>query len=229
MEPAESYEFEDRRYLSPTLSSGEQEAFIDNLRNIQSQNNAQIAQQTHDLGTNVPSNLGGLGGGEAYFNSRYQTPQVNEQVTALKSAAQAQALNDVMKDYQAQLQNRYKQKYRELTKSQRKHSLMGYNYNPLGGGMNPNNGDPLTTGNVNTHNASIGYGKLGFGNGIAASPSDVPDGEIYSTVFVGAVDENGNPIYPNGGTVTQNAADKVVWRDPRLPSRAPGNGGGSSW
>ena len=230
MEPAESYEFEDRRYLSPTLSSGEQEAFIDNLRNIQSQNNAQIAQQTQNLGTNVPSNLGGLGGGEAYFNSRYQTPQVNEQVTALKSAAQAQALNDVMKDYQAQLQNRYKQKYREFTKAQRNHSLRHSNYNtPLGGGTNPNNGDPLTTGNVNTHNTSLGYGKLGVGKGIAASPDDVPDGETYSTVFVGAVDENGNPISPNGGTVTQNAAGKVIWRDTRLPSRAFGTGGGSSW
>ena len=231
MEPAESYEFEDRRYLSPTLSSGEQEAFIDNLRNIQSQNNAQIAQQTQNLGTNVPSNLGGLGGGEAYFNSRYQTPQVNEQVTALKSAAQAQALNDVMKDYQAQLQNRYKQKYRELTKAQSSHSLRHSNYNsPLGDGINPNNGDPLPNGNANTHNTSLGYGKLGVGKGISASPDDVPDGETYSHFYQGAVDENGNPIgTPNGNTVAQNVADKVVWRDPRVPSRAFGSGGVSSW
>lgn len=112
MNSDEFYEFEDRAYLNPTLSSGEQEAFINNLRNTQNQNNAQIAEQTYNLGTEVPSNLGGLGGGESYFTSRYQTPQVGEMTETLKAAAQAQALNDVMNDYNAQLQNRYKQAYR---------------------------------------------------------------------------------------------------------------------
>lgn len=112
MNSDEFYEFEDRAYLNPTLSSGEQEAFINNLRNTQNQNNAQIAEQTHNLGTEVPSNLGGLGGGEAYFTSRYQTPQVGEMTETLKAAAQAQALNDVMSNYNTQLQNRYKQAYR---------------------------------------------------------------------------------------------------------------------
>lgn len=109
----EFYEYESRAYINPTLSSGEQETFIDNLRNIQSQNNAQIAQQTYNLGTDVPSNLGGLGGGEAYFTSRYQTPQVGEMTATLKSAAQAQALNDVMSNYQAQLKQRYNSAYRK--------------------------------------------------------------------------------------------------------------------
>lgn len=112
MDTSEFYEYEDRAYVNPTLSSGEQEQFIDNLRNIQSQNNAQIAEQTYNLGTEVPSNLGGLGGGEAYFTSRYQTPQVNEMAETLKAAAQAQALNDVMTNYNTQLQNQYKQAYR---------------------------------------------------------------------------------------------------------------------
>lgn len=112
MNSDEFYEFEDRAYLNPTLSSGEQEAFINNLRNTQNQNNAQIAEQTYNLGTEVPSNLGGLGGGEAYFTSRYQTPQVGEMTETLKAAAQAQALNDVMANYNSQLQNQYKQAYR---------------------------------------------------------------------------------------------------------------------
>lgn len=116
MNSDEFYEFEDRAYINPTLSSGEQEAFIDNLRNIQGQNNAQIAQQTYNLGTDVPSNLGGLGGGESYFMSRYQTPQVDEMVSTLKAAAQAQALNDVMSNYQAQLKQRYNQAYRNAKK-----------------------------------------------------------------------------------------------------------------
>lgn len=113
MNDNETYEFEDRRYVTPTLSSGEQEQFISNLRDIQAQNNAQIQEQTYNLGTDIPSNLGGLGGGEAYFTSRYQTPQVDEMVSTLKSAAQAQALNDVMTNYKNQLQNRYKQAYRK--------------------------------------------------------------------------------------------------------------------
>lgn len=116
----EFYEYEDRAYINPTLSSGEQEAFISNLRDIQGQNNAQIAQQTYNLGTAVPSNLGGLGGGEAYFTSRYQTPQVNDMVATLKSAAQAQALSDVMSNYQNQLQNRYKQAYRRAQRRARR-------------------------------------------------------------------------------------------------------------
>lgn len=119
MNSDEFYEFEDRAYLNPTLSSGEQEAFINNLRNTQNQNNAQIAEQTYNLGTEVPSNLGGLGGGESYFTSRYQTPQVGEMVETLKTAAQAQALNDVMTNYKNQLQNRYKQAYRAYSKRNR--------------------------------------------------------------------------------------------------------------
>jgi len=223
----EFYEYEGRDYINPTLSSGEQDAFINNLRDIQSQNNAQIAQQTYNLGTRVPSNLGGLGGGEAYFDARYQTPQVDEMVATLKTAAQAQALNDVMSNYQAQLQNRYKQSYRKAQRRQR--ARQNAYYNNLLGGTNPNTGGPLTAGNVNTHNISLGPGRLGVGTGIAASPSDVPEGETYSTIFVGAVDENGNPISPAGGTVTQNAAGQVVWRDTRPSSRAAGGGGGQSW
>lgn len=119
MNSDEFYEYEDRAYINPTLSSGEQEAFIDNLRNIQGQNNTQIAQQTYNLGTDVSSNLGGLGGGESYFMSRYQTPQVDEMVATLKSAAQAQALNDVMSNYQSQLKQRYNSAYRKAQKRAR--------------------------------------------------------------------------------------------------------------
>lgn len=119
MDSSEYYEQDDRYYINPTLSSGEQEEFISNLRGIQSKNNAQIAEQTYNLGTRVPSNLGGLGGGEAYFNARYQTPQVNEMVATLETAAQAQALNDVMSNYQAQLKQRYNNAYRRAQKRAR--------------------------------------------------------------------------------------------------------------
>lgn len=139
----EFYEYEDRAYINPTLSSGEQEAFIDNLRNMQSQNTSQIAQQTYNLGTDVPSNLGGLGGGESYFTSRYQTPQVNEMVNTLKTAAQAQALNDIMSNYQAQLKQRYNAAYRRAQKRSRSG----------GGGTNPTN--PSNTNDDNVEKKSI--------------------------------------------------------------------------
>ena len=110
---------EDRAYINPTLSSSEQEAFIDNLRDIQSQANQQIQEDTYNLGSELPSNLGGLGAGDAYFTSRYQVPQTNEAVATLKAAAQAQALQDVMENYNAQLQNQYKQAYRKAQARQR--------------------------------------------------------------------------------------------------------------
>lgn len=135
MNSDEFYEYEDRAYINPTLSSGEQESFIDNLRNIQSQNNAQIAQQTYNLGTQVPSNLGGLGGGEAYFTSRYQTPQVGEMVNTLKTAAQAQALQDVMSNYQAQLKQKYQNEYKKAQKRAAARARSyggGYGYYPTG-------------------------------------------------------------------------------------------------
>lgn len=138
MNKDEFYEYEDRAYLNPTLSSGEQEQFITNFRGIQDQNNAQISTQTHNLGTNIPSNLGGLGGGESYFNARYQTPQVDEMITGLKTAAQAQALNDAMKNYQNQLTQRYNDAYRKYQQKNRKRAnniLNGYN-NPSGNNTN---------------------------------------------------------------------------------------------
>ena len=148
MDTSEFYTYEDRAYIQPTLSSGEQGKFIDNLRDIQKQNTAQIAEQTYNLGTQVPSNLGGLGGGESYFTSRYQTPQTNEMVQTLKSAAQAQALNDILSNYQAQLKNKYSQAQRAYTKRERARqralqnaALAGNNTGNITGKTDVNTGD----------------------------------------------------------------------------------------
>lgn len=107
-----SYEENGRRYIKPEVSLNEQNAFIQNLRDTQGERNAQIQQQTHNLGTNVPSNIGGLTGGEAYFNARYQTPQTNSVVADLRSAAQAQALSTVMSNEIAKAKKRYQDAYR---------------------------------------------------------------------------------------------------------------------
>lgn len=107
-----SYELEGRRYLNPQVSLDEQTAFIDNLRNIQAQNNAEIAQQTYGLGTQIPSNLGGLAGGSGYFKARYQTPQTNQAIADLRAAAQLQAFNTVANNAISQAEKRYKDAYR---------------------------------------------------------------------------------------------------------------------
>ena len=155
MNSDEFYEYEDRAYIQPTLSSGEQEKFISNLRDLQTKNNAQIAQQTYNLGTAVPSNLGGLGGGEAYFTSRYQVPQVNEMVNTLKAAAKAQELNDIMTNYQAQLKNQYSQAQRAYNKRQRARAAAGYG----GYGSDGSTGGYDTDGGVDQQTT---YGDVGI-------------------------------------------------------------------
>ena len=119
---------DDRRYIKPQVALDESNAFIENLRNTQGQRTAEIAQDTYNLGTAVPSNLGGLGGSGSYFTSRYQTPQTNEVVANLKATAQAQALNDAMNNALAQAKQRYNNAY----KAAQRRSGGGYSTaNPL--------------------------------------------------------------------------------------------------
>ena len=109
-------EVEGRTYVNPQAALGESDTFIDNLRQTQQANTQQITQDTYNLGTAVPSNLGGLMGGEGYWTSRYQTPQTNATVANLRAAAQAKALNDVLANEQAIWKNRYQDAYRAYQK-----------------------------------------------------------------------------------------------------------------
>lgn len=108
----ETVTFEDRLYVNPETSLNEQLGFIDQLRNVQAQNNQQIKDQTYNLGTAVPSNLGGLIGGEGYFTSRYQVPQTVALTNDLRAAAQASALNQALQNEQAKWKQRYNKAYR---------------------------------------------------------------------------------------------------------------------
>lgn len=131
MLPENEYvEFEDRKYINPQVSLDEQLGFIDNLRATQQANNAEIRQDTYNLGTAVPSNLGGLVSGEGYFTSRYQTPQTNALVADLRATAQAQALSDVLKNEQEKMKQRY-QKARQAYNRRNRNSGGG------GGGATP--------------------------------------------------------------------------------------------
>ena len=123
----EDYAYEDdgRWYIRPEVALNEQNASINNYRNIEAQNNAQIAQQTRALGTQVPSQLGGLVGGGGYFRSRHQTPQTNQIVADLRSQMQGQALQTIL---QNELE-KAKKKYKDAQNSALKTSNAG-NTNP---------------------------------------------------------------------------------------------------
>ena len=112
MNPDEFYNFENRAYTSPTVSRDETLAFADTLRDVQAKNNAQIASQTQNLGTDVSSIQGGLGGSEGYFRQRYQTIPSEVARNNLRATAQAKALNDLMTNAENQWKNRYNQAYR---------------------------------------------------------------------------------------------------------------------
>lgn len=123
----EQYAYQDdgRWYVNPQVSLGEQNAFIDNLRNLQAQDNADIQQQTYALGTRVPSNLGGLTGASSYFSSRNQTPKVNSTIAGLRAASQAQALTTALENDMQKTQKIYNELFRK---------------NQLGGGNGSGNG-----------------------------------------------------------------------------------------
>lgn len=136
----ETYDFESRTYINPQVSLDEQNAFVDNLRNVQKTNNDQINMQTYNLGTAVPSSVGGLTGANSYFSSRYQTPQMNSLAANLRATAQAKALNDVLANEQAKMQKRYNDAYHT---SQIRGSNGG-----SGGGGGGNTTNPTSNGEV---------------------------------------------------------------------------------
>lgn len=116
MDNSEFYDFENRRYIVPTLSRDEQLDFVENLRNMVRDDTARINTQTQRLGTNISPNLGGLAGSGGYFAQRHQTTPVEAQVKTLKSAAQSKAMTDLMNNYSNQVMNRYNQAYRSANK-----------------------------------------------------------------------------------------------------------------
>ena len=114
---SETYTYEGTTYLNPNTSRDEQLAFVDNLRATQDANNAQIAQDTHNMGTDVASALGGLNGSEGYFASRYQTPQVDSLVADLKTTAQYSALSKAMNNISSEWSNKYSSVYDTVSSS----------------------------------------------------------------------------------------------------------------
>ena len=176
-----SYEYDGRRYVDPNVLLADQNAFIDNYRNLQAQNNAQIAQQTRALGTQVPSQLGGLTGGGSYFKSRYQTPQTNQAVAELRTAAQAQAL-------QQALQNELEKAKKKYKDAQNKATAGG------GGGSNDFNfevdrkrvgGDPLDTVKTGEDEISLNTKSIPPSSGLAGAAEGALIGGAINTISPG--------------------------------------------
>lgn len=124
-----SYTENDRRYINPQVSLAEQNAFINNLRNNQQDWTDETISVTENLGTKIPSQLGGLTGGSGYFASRYQTPQTNSMVSDLRAAAQSQALTQLMNNEIAKAQKRYSDAYRAAKKREAAANSSGGNGN----------------------------------------------------------------------------------------------------
>ena len=189
-------EVDGRYYANPQVSLDRSNAFIDNLRATQGQQNQQIAQQTRNLGTNVPTNLGGLTGANSYFTSRYQVPQTNAAVSNLRATAQATALSQALQNEQEIWKKKYNDAYRKYQKS-------AYDKSNTPSSTNPN-ANPTQEGDVNENivSSSQFYG--------------VPDSNITETDthYIYTDPETGrqvkvskdylNQIYDENGNITDD-------------------------
>ena len=192
----EAYDYEGNKYINPTLSRDEQMQFIDNLRGIQANNNAEIQTDTRNLGTDVIPTQGGLVGGEDYFMQRYQTPQVDSMVANLRATAQAKALADVLAGLSAQ----YKQRLmRSRLNQERRASMASARQNFL-------QNSPAISGKVveKDTNGNVQSGK------VVDNPDAMKDTQNYGTKphaernGTGYFDFSGlNPLNPNPDLGTQ--------------------------
>lgn len=201
---------DDRRYIKPQVALDESNAFIDNLRKTQGQRTAEIAQDTYNLGTAVPSNLGGLGGSGSYFTSRYQTPQTNEIVANLKATAQAQALNDAMNNALAQAKQRYNNAYKAAQKRSSSTGSTGPT-NPTSPANPTGSKLPITT-NENNEKTTI---PSGGSDTVSTLPKNATKGAY------------------NVGSATVNGDTRIVTKEPNGLYHVQGLGsyrdGSSAW
>lgn len=163
MNEDETITFEDRSYVNPQVSLAEQDQFLERFKDIQSQNQAQINQQTQALGSQVPSNQGGLVGAEGLWNVQYQRPQVNAAIENLRQSNQLQALNTVMSNEQNAMTNRLNQVKRAY-------------YRAL---QEQNKRDRDKTNSSNSSNSPKGDVDLITSDTIAANLKDVPQDNFF--------------------------------------------------
>ena len=195
----EYQEIEGRAYINPQVSLDESNAFIDNLRSVQGQQNQEIFSDTQMLGTDVPSVMGGLTGGNSYFTSRYQTPQTNSAVANLRAAAQAQALNDVLSNEQAIWKKRYQDAYKNYQKRQNARSYGG------GGGGNLGGNPGTTDGGVDYNYTDSGDREVG-----SVEPSYSPMGSGDYPYTSNASQLNGGGVLPTNTGVIPGPTNNLL-------------------
>lgn len=211
--PTNEYtEVEGRVYANPQVGIDESNTFIDNLRATQGQQNQEIFTDTQMLGTDVPSDIGGLTGANSYFTSRYQTPMTNAAIDSLRATAQAAALNQVLANEQAIWKKRYQDAYRNYQKRNYNRSRYGGS-GGSGGGGGGNDGntsgwqgdieDEVITDSSKTIEGAVpgvagGYTVANFDpeTGQITGYTGVPYGEDYKT--------NYNYKYSDGAPKTMN-------------------------
>lgn len=222
MNNQEYYDYEDRRYVNPVTSRDEQLTFANNLRSVANNDIAKIKADTYNLGTHVPSNLGGLTGSTGLWTRNYVSPKVESMTQGLRAVAQSSALENAMNNYLNQTKQKYQNAYRAAAKRARSGggggsaggtggasdyitALMNYIANQantvdkenVGG---PNTEDSLTKGNdsvtLNTIGDAVGQA-LGTGGGI---PWRGAAGAVAGSLF-------GGPLGSTIGGVAGNIAD----------------------
>lgn len=221
MNDKEILEFEDRAYVSPTISRDEQMEFIDNYRNVLNSNVQRINTQTHNLGTDVPSNLGGLTGADATFESRYVTPQADAAISELRAKAQETALTQALNNLKAQMNKRYKDAYRKARISEYNKNNTPEQANPLGLDTNESDDDEIDINDLpegyekghiypNTNSVSDYYDTSG--NWWQLSPVKQFDTTVLSSPMI--TPHNDQVLTQNGVTylyIDNDQLDRPTW------------------
>lgn len=216
-----AYNEDGRWYINPQVSLDEQNEFINNIRNIEAQNNSEIEQQTRGLGTQVPSQLGGLVGGGSYFRTRYQTPKTNQTIAELRTVAQASALETALKNEIAKKQKQYKDAYRAASTRNANQNSTSDDTPILDSIGNKLNINVETSGNeeLPVSDDEVTEGDVGYNDETGATYWMSPDGKKYEvfTPSAGEKAQIGIAKAVDGNIITRNGkryvfiADKNAW------------------
>ena len=228
MKDSDFIDFEDRTYVNPQVTVDNTNKFVENLRNVQSSENDRINKQTYNLGTQVPSTSGGLGGAKKTYETRYVTPKVNSMIAGLKETAQQSALNTAMTNLQNEYQNRYNQAYRNAVANATSGTGTGtedtQEDEPVDVNTNPDDDDTEDV----EENPNTGAGYLVPDSDTTGKYVDPNTGETYtlteptnfqSLIIKGhSIEFNKNAV--NGGTYTINGVTYRYIKNTQYPNGA---------
>lgn len=203
--------FEDKFYVNPEVSMAEQDQFIDKFRDLQAQNQAQINQDTYNLGTLVSSNLGGLTGAEGRWNTQYQRPQVNAAIENLRQVNIQQALNTAMQNQQNAIANRLNQAKRNYYRAQQEASAR----DRANANQPSNTPDNSKLGSIDVEGLQEGTGTGTItSNAPGTATTTTPSGVTGNTPDFGVYNpEGGQPLYSTeeGRNTNVSTEDISFW------------------